>query len=320
MAPLSEIYGRIIVYHVCNIGFLAFIVGCALAPSLNVLIGFRLLSGIFGSCTLANGGGSIADMIHQEKRGAAMAIFSVGPLLGPVIGPVAGGFLANAKGWRWDFWVVLIVGASISIAMAIFMRETFAPVLLQKKVKRLRKVTGNMLLHSKLDAGLSPRDYFNRSMVRPLKMLLLSPIITAVAIYMAVVYGYLYLMFTSITEVFEGYYNFSTNIVGLVYLGLGVGFVLGLAFFSFSSDRNIKKQAANHGQGMKPEYRMQLLPIGACLLPAGFFIYGWTAQYRVHWIVPVLATTVIGIGNMIIFMVCRDLINFKIQCLIYAPG
>jgi multidrug resistance protein len=154
MAPLSEIYGRVIVYHVCNIGFLAFIVGCALAPSLNVLIGCRLLSGIFGSCTLANGGGSIADMIGQEKRGAAMAIFSVGPLLGPVIGPVAGGFLANGKGWRWDFWVLLIVGAFIGIAMAIFMRETFAPILLQKKVKRLRKETGNELLRSKLDAGL----------------------------------------------------------------------------------------------------------------------------------------------------------------------
>ena len=60
---------------------------------------------------------------------------------------------------------------------------------------------------------------------------------------------------------------------------------------------------------MKPEYRMQLLPIGAILLPAGFFIYGWTAQYRVHWIVPILATTIIGLGNMIIFMVCSDLLD-----------
>ncbi|RFU35507.1 hypothetical protein B7463_g796, partial [Scytalidium lignicola] len=302
MAPLSEIFGRVIVYHVCNVGFLAFVLGCALAPSLNALIGFRLLSGIFGSCALANGGGSIADMISQEKRGTAMALFSVGPLLGPVIGPVAGGFLASAKGWRWAFWLVLIVGSFISVAMAIFMRETFAPVLLQKKAERLRKETGNELLRSKLDVGLNPRDYFNRSMVRPLKMLLLSPIVTIVAIYMAVVYGYLYLMFTSITEVFEDYYSFGTNTVGLVYLGLGVGFIFGLAIFSYSSDRNIKKQAAQHGQGMKPEYRMQLLPLGAILLPGGFFVYGWTAQYHVHWIVPILGTTVIGIANMIVFM------------------
>lgn len=49
IAPLSEIYGRLPVYHICNVGFVAFIIGCALAPSLNILIVFRLLSGIFGS-------------------------------------------------------------------------------------------------------------------------------------------------------------------------------------------------------------------------------------------------------------------------------
>ena len=57
---------------------------------------------------------------------------------------------------------------------------------------------------------------------------------------------------------------------------------------------------------MKPEYRMQLLPIGAILLPAGFFV---TAQYRVHWIVPILATTIIGLGYMIIFVECSDLLD-----------
>ena len=49
LAPLSEIYGRSIIYHICNVCFLCFVVGCALAPSLNALIAFRFLSGIFGS-------------------------------------------------------------------------------------------------------------------------------------------------------------------------------------------------------------------------------------------------------------------------------
>lgn len=116
------------------------------------------------------------------------------------------------------------------------------------------------------------------------------------------VYGYLYLMFTSITEVFQKYYNFSTQTAGLVFLGLGIGSMLGLAVFSITSDKHLKKMAAKEGQGMKPEYRLQPLPIGAILLPVGFFIYGWTAQYRVHWIVPILGTAIIGTGNLIIFM------------------
>ncbi|KAK3940934.1 bicyclomycin resistance protein [Diplogelasinospora grovesii] len=302
IAPLSEIYGRLVVYHVCNFAFIGFLVGCALAPSLNALIVFRFFSGVFGSCPLTNGGGTIADMIVQEKRGAAMAAFSIGPLLGPIIGPVAGGFLAEAKGWRWAFWLLVIIAGFLSVLMLLFARETYAPVLLQRKVARLRKETGNDMLRSKLDAGLSPRDYFKRSIVRPTKMLVLSPICIVYALYISIVYGYLYLMFTSISEVFTQYYGFTTSTVGLVFLGLGIGSMMGLIYFSFTSDRAIKKKAEKDGQGMKPEYRLAPLPVGAVLLPVGFFIYGWTAQYHVHWIVPILAHLLIGMGNVIIFM------------------
>ncbi|PSR82796.1 bicyclomycin resistance protein [Coniella lustricola] len=302
IAPMSEIYGRNPVYHVCNICFTVFLIACALAPTLNALIAFRFLSGMFGSCPLTNGGGSIADMIRQEKRAAAMAAFSIGPLLGPIIGPVAGGFLAAAKGWRWVFWVLVIIAGFATILMLVCMRETYAPVILERKTNRLRKETGNEMLRSKLDVGLSPSDYFKRGIIRPFKMLLLSPVVTVVALYMAVVYGYLYLMFTSMTEVFEGYYGFSTQDAGLAYLGLGVGSMSGLVIFSLTSDRHLKKMSAKEGAGMKPEYRLQPLPIGAILLPIGLFIYGWTAEYRVHWIVPILGTTVIGIGNLIIFL------------------
>ncbi|KAJ4409746.1 hypothetical protein N0V82_009377, partial [Gnomoniopsis sp. IMI 355080] len=143
IAPMSEIYGRTVVYHACNVGFVAFLVACAVAPSLNALIVFRFFSGVFGSCPLTNGGGSISDMIRQEKRAAAMSAFSIGPLLGPIIGPVAGGFLAAAKGWRWVFWVLAIVAGSVALAMLVLMRETYAPVIIQRKVIRLRKETGN---------------------------------------------------------------------------------------------------------------------------------------------------------------------------------
>lgn len=115
-------------------------------------------------------------MIRQEKRGAAMAAFSIGPLLGPIIGPVAGGFLADAAGWRWVFWLIVIVSGVLSIVMLIFSRETYAPIILDRKVKRLRKETGNPLLRSKLDIGLSSADYFKRGIIRPIKMIAFSPI------------------------------------------------------------------------------------------------------------------------------------------------
>ncbi|KAI0845339.1 bicyclomycin resistance protein [Daldinia vernicosa] len=314
-APLSEIYGRVILYHIGNLGFIAFQVGCALSPTLNALIIFRFFAGVFGSVAITNGGGTIADMITQEKRGAAMAVFSIGPLLGPIVGPVAGGFLSDAEGWRWSFWLLAIIGGFLAILMLFSVKESYAPVILQKKTIKLRKETGNELLRSKLDAGLSPRDYFKRGIIRPFKMLFLSPVIAITSLYMAVTYGYLYLMFTTMTEVFQGYYGFSTSTVGLAFIGLGVGSLIGIFLFSATSDRYIRKKAAEADAiaqatgepkaGMKPEYRLPLLPVGALLIPAGLFIYGWTAEYRVHWIVPIIGTAIVGIGNIIVFMVVQ---------------
>ncbi|KAI0975118.1 cycloheximide resistance protein [Xylaria arbuscula] len=311
LAPLSEIYGRVPVYHVCNVGFVAFSVACALAPTLNALIGFRFLAGLFGVAPVTNGGGTIADMVAQKHRGTVLSLYSIGPLLGPIIGPIAGGFLSNAKGWRWNFWLLAIISGFITIVMLIVMKESFGPIILNRKTERLRKETGNELLRSKLDIGLSPSDFFKRSAIRPLKMLIKSPLVFIMALYTALTYGYLYLQFTTMTEVFQGQYGFSTQLVGLSFLGLGVGSLLGVIIYSATSDKYISKKAAEadklaeetgaEKQGMKPEYRLPLLPVGAICIPIGLFIYGWPAQYKVHWIVPIIGTGFTGIGNILIF-------------------
>lgn len=108
LAPCSEVWGRLPIYHACNFMFVVWTMACALAPNMGSLLVFRLLAGIAGSCPLTIGGGSIADLIVQEKRGGAMAMFALGPLMGPVIGPVAGGYLGEAAGWRWVFWLITI--------------------------------------------------------------------------------------------------------------------------------------------------------------------------------------------------------------------
>ena len=88
IAPLSEIYGRAIVYNVCNTIFLVFSIACAVANNLGALIAFRLLAGIGASCPITLGAGTIADMIPLEKRGLAMVSWIMGPLIGPTVGPL----------------------------------------------------------------------------------------------------------------------------------------------------------------------------------------------------------------------------------------
>ncbi|KAL8756321.1 MAG: hypothetical protein Q9199_003021 [Rusavskia elegans] len=300
IAPMSEEYGRLPVYHVCNIGFVIFTIACAVSSNLNMLIAWRFFQGMFGSSPLTIGGGTIADIVVQEKRGGFMAIWAMGPLMGPVIGPVAGGFLSQAKGWRWVFWLITIVAGVITISAFAFLKETYPPILLERKAKRLRQETGNLNLKSKLASDLSKGDRFKLAIVRPLKLLFLSPIVLALSTFMAVVYGYLYLLFTTMTEVFESTYQFSSGAVGLTYLGIGIGSLMGLFVFGAASDRIVKHKSKN-GE-MKPEYRLPPMIPGAFIIPLGLFLYGWSAHFHVHWIVPIIGTGCVGLGLLATFM------------------
>lgn len=187
--------------------------------------------------------------------------------------------------------------------LALFvLRETYAPVLLERKAKRLRKETGNDQLRSKLDNGLTPKQMFIRAIVRPTKLMFLSPICALMSLYMSVVYGFLYLLFTTFTFTFEQAYGFSQSTVGLVYLGLGIGNFIGLALLGILSDRVMQALAKRYGTNIKPEYRLPLLIVLGPLIPVGLFIYGWTAQYHIQWAVPLFGTMLVGVGLIAAFM------------------
>jgi multidrug resistance protein len=109
IAPLCEMYGRLPLYTACNILFVVFSIACAVSHDLSQLIAFRFLMGCAGVAPLTIGAGTIADIMPVESRGKAMAIYAMGPLIGPVIGPVGGGYMIEAIGWRWVFWLLAIV-------------------------------------------------------------------------------------------------------------------------------------------------------------------------------------------------------------------
>jgi len=303
ISPLSEMWGRYPVYVVTYLCFIIFTIGCAVAKDMGSLIVFRFFSGCFGVTPVTIGGGTIADLFPAERRGAVMAIWAMGPLLGPVIGPVAGGYLSASMGWRWVFWIIAIAAGFFALLCLIFTRETYAPVILARKAKRLRKQTGNPDLRSKLDTGLTSTEMLRRAIIRPSKMLLFSPIVVLMSIYMSVIYGLLYLLFTTFTFVFEQNYGFTENNVGLVYIAMGVGMLLGLAFLGFISDRLSKRLAARNNNGvMKPEYRLPPLIVGGFFIPVGMFIYGWGTDKQVQWAVPLLGTLFVGMGIIAAFM------------------
>lgn len=318
LAPISEIYGRSIVYNICNFVFLVFNIACAAANNLSALIVFRLFTGIAASCPVTLGAGTIADLIPLEKRGVAMAAWVMGPVLGPTFGPLVGGYLSQAKGWRWIFWLVSIIvsftncistlanlilqAGTVLAVTVIFMRETYAYVLLEKKTERLRKETGNLQLRSVLNTGRSTQDLLLFSLIRPVKMLILSPIVLIVSLYLATVYGYMFLLFTTFPRVFQIQYGFSIGSVGLTYLGSGLGSFIGLLVCGATSDRIVAALTKRNGGVAKPEYRLPVMAIGVLVIPIGLFVYGWAAEKNAHWIVPIIGTGIFGAGVFAVFV------------------
>ncbi|KAH8731341.1 major facilitator superfamily domain-containing protein [Phaeosphaeriaceae sp. PMI808] len=296
IAPMSELYGRYHLYNICNVFFVIFNVACALSTSMGMLVAVRFLAGCAGSAPLTLGAGTIADLFPREKRALAMVIWSIGPLFGPVVGPICGGFLVQSVSWRWVFWIISISGGVFGLLLFAVGCETYPPIILERKAAALRKNTGNLKIRSKLAKDIPARDIFVNAIARPMRMLFLSPIVGLMSLYTAVNYGVLYLFFTTMTFVFKKTYHFSSGAVGLSYLGLGVGMIVGMVALGTLSDKIIIQEQAK-GKAL-PEHRLPLILTmpGAVGLPIGIFIYGWTTYYHVHWIVPIISTSLIGLG------------------------
>ncbi|EXJ83971.1 hypothetical protein A1O3_04638 [Capronia epimyces CBS 606.96] len=295
-APLSEMYGRLVVYLVSTVLFLAFLLGTAFAANLGQFMAFRVLSGGTGGASLALCGGTLADVVPREHRGKWMSLFVLGPLLGPIIGPVMGGFIAQDVGWRWVFRVIAIAtGVCLALIFA-FLCETFAPVLLRRKARARARAQAKdepepATYVEKPDIGAELR----RGIVRPLKLLVLSPIVLLLSLYTAFYFGLIFLLFTTFSTVYMDQYGWSTSISGLSYLGMGVGMGAGLAAQARLSDQFIRQRTAKNGVS-KPEDRLVLMAIMSPSIPIGMFWYGWAADKQTHWIVPILGTVFIGVG------------------------
>ncbi|KAF2016704.1 MFS general substrate transporter [Aaosphaeria arxii CBS 175.79] len=287
VAPLSEIYGRRHLYIYANIIFALFTIGAALSNSVGMLLAFRLLMGLSGVVPLTIGSGTIADMVSVEKRGRAVSLWAMGPLLGPCAGPAAGGFLIRAAGWRWVFWLIAIL-SGILIPITFFcLRETYAPVLLDQRAHRFREKTGDPHVRSVLGVQSTRSEKFR-----------LAAVLRCTSPY-PISYGILYLLIATFTYVYTEEYGFDEGSSGLVFLPAGLGMVIGVLGFGQLVDLVVKRTKAR-GLQHRPEDRLNPIISIPCSLamPIGLFIYGWTIQKGIHWIVPMLGVLVICIGLM----------------------
>ena len=302
LGPLSELYGRVYILQLANLFYLAFNLGCGFAQTEGQMIAFRFLSGLGGSAPLAIGGGVLGDLFKPEQRGQAISVYSLAPLLGPAVGPIAGAFITSNTSWRWIFYATTIADFLIQVSGLFFLQETYAPVILHRKKIRLINETGNENLHTEYDRpDRTLLKTIRVSLTRPFILLGTQVIIQVLALYMAFIYGIMYLVLSTFPALWANKYHESISIGGLNYISLGVGFFLGTQISAPLQDKIYKTLKARNNNIGKPEFRVPLMIPGAFLVPIGLFLYGWSAQYQTHWIVPNIGAALFSAGIIIGF-------------------
>ena len=236
----------------------------------------------------------------------AISFYSLAPLLAPAIGPIAGGFVTENTSWRWVFYSTSIADTLLQLFGLYSLQETYPPRLLHRKAEKLRKETGNDALHTayeRPDWTLAAK--LKEALPRPFIMLGTQPIIQFLAIYTAYIYGNLYLLLSTFPRLWTGQYHESIGIGGLNYISLGLGFFLGAQIGSRINDVIFRRLKQRSGGVEKPEFRVPLMVPASILVPVGIFIYGWSAQYHTHWVVPNVGATIFATGAILPFLCTR---------------
>ena len=307
--PMSELYGRQVLYFGTYGILTAFNAAAAGSQNIETLLTLRFFAGAFGSSPLTNAGGVIADCFPANERGLAMALFATAPFMGPALGPIVGGFVGQSIGWRWLAGILAIFSGVVWIAGALIVPETYAPVLLRARADALSKKTGKVYV-SKLELTGKPKpkplQLFSTALLRPWVLLFREPVVAITAVYMAIVYGTLYMCFAAFPIVYQEERGWSQGVGGLAFIGVAVGFAFAIVYVIPDNGRyaRLNDEAKARGEfGAAPEARLPPSLIGSVLLPIGLFWFAWTNYPELSWAPSVVAGIPFGMGMVLVFLV-----------------
>ncbi|KAK8196130.1 Synaptic vesicle transporter SVOP [Zalaria obscura] len=300
-APLSETLGRRPIYASTLLIAVVFIIPGAVAKNLGTLLVTRLIDGIAFSAPMVLVGGTLADLWRQEERGVPMAAFSAAPFIGPAIGPLVGGFTADHLGWRWLYWLQLILSGFVYILITFTVPETYAPKILARRAAKLRKETGDSRYVCETDLEKRPlSERIKVFMLTPFKLLFLEPIVLLISLYMSVLYGLLYMFFVAFPIVYQEGKGWSASDTGLMFIPLAVGVLASAACAPLVNMDFLKRSKKYNG---KPPAEIRLIPmmISCWFIPIGLFIFAWTSYPHVHWAGPMMGGFPVGFGFIFLY-------------------
>lgn len=120
---LAGRYGRKNILLISVAGFTLSSVLCGMAISLEQMVLFRVLQGIFGAALVPLSQATLLDINERKNHGKAMAVWGMGVMLGPIVGPSLGGYLTEYYSWRYVFYINLPLGILSLLGLLIYLPE-----------------------------------------------------------------------------------------------------------------------------------------------------------------------------------------------------
>ncbi|KAH7184943.1 major facilitator superfamily domain-containing protein [Fusarium flagelliforme] len=297
-APISDLHGRLVVYKI-NIIILIICNAIAVASdNFAVLVIFRFFASLGGSGVMAVGAGTMADLWLPSQVSRVGVAYLLAPFLGPSMGPLIGSYAIEQYGgdWKWGIWVVLCILTPVAIAI-FFSSETSKKQILAARAKRRGS-------HPQGQGFSQELRKIGRAMLKPWHMCIFEPVSLVLGLYTGFSFAMIFSFFGSYTYVYSTVYQFDARQIGLCYIGLIIGILLGLVTFAVFDATIYQKQVARTGDRVPPEHRLYAALVGSILVPIGLFWYAWAPDPSVHWIVPVMAGVPFAWGTMASFLSC----------------
>lgn len=336
LAPLSEFNGRRPVFIFSGCLMTISLLGCAITDSFAGMLIARFFVGVGSSSFATMVGGVVSDIYHTADRNTPMAIYSGAALFGTGLGPLVSGFIAEYTLWRWVFYVQVVVGGILTVAVIFFFKETRGSVLLSRKAHALNKYYEEMEVAGHYEWEMSstlppPSDnlppqepHYQRirwkvladetrtslskmlhlSLTTPFHLLLTEPVVFFFSLWVSFAWAILYMSFSSIPLVFTTNHGFSTAQTGSVFASVSIGTLLA-TILSIYQER-LAQRTTSWGQRIaattSPEGRLHFACVESALLPIGLFWFGWTCSASIPPIVPILALGCAQIGIFAIYL------------------
>ncbi|KAF2724795.1 MFS general substrate transporter, partial [Polychaeton citri CBS 116435] len=302
-SPLTNRFGRRICLTLGMLISFASNLGSAYAESYGALIAARVIQGIGISTGASMGAAVVVELFAPEHRATKLNVWSVMVTAGPAIGALIGGFLVEAMGWRWTFFLSAIINGAEAVLYALTFPETHWA---DSRPIPLRERFG---FYMNREAKLSVMDFF-----RPV-LFLQNPAMVLMILLYGCSFGFISVgLSITLPQVFIPVYNFSPSATGLVFISYIIGALLGGQVGGRMSDMIMNRHARQRKmKGMEPRYEHRFVAVlpGYILSIVGLVIFGVTLEAATHWSGPVVAFGIAQAGLQVVMNVVN---TYCIDC------